>query len=708
MNLAEKFCRLLIFLTTLFFGLAIPSHLIAGGSSVGTVVVVNEDSASSKAIANLYVQLREIPPQNVIYLSGIPDGEETTVEKFRTQILVPLMSEIDRRKLASQVDCIAYSADFPSAIKIAEDMKKIKSKLSRIYTKTASINALTYFYQLTQLKNPGYIGMERNWYTRLSVGQALKQPFLGEDQAKYLAACEKSGLNITDTNRDGEPEIRFSDPKLEECSESLEELERLLNLNERQPATYYVMARCHAALGDEKACLENLEKSVRFGWYFHNSLFEDPAFADYKTTEKFKEILAKIPDSQETYLPSVAFRAGRLWTPNGFPARTKEEGGRFLMSTVLAITRNRGTSLEQAEAYLNASAQADFSNPKGTFYFTTSKDVRTRTRQPRFASAIQSLSRLGQKGAIVKGKLPTGKDDIIGLMVGTPGYNFGKSKSKLIPGAICDNLTSLGGVMRKNGGQTPLSEFLKYGAAGSSGTVTEPYALQNKFPLPYIHVHYARGCNLAESFYQTVYGPYQLLIVGDPLCQPFAKKTNFDVVGLSAKEEVSGAVELAMLVSDQKTESVKRYEIYLDGTRRAVLNPDKPLRFDSKKMSDGYHELRILAIENTRIETATRAVIPFTVNNLGESVSLKSSNGESFSMDSSIQLVASSKLSGSCSLWHNGRVLSKSTKDQEQNSWTFDVKASTLGKGKCNLFATVENESKSIVSSWPIEVEVKN
>ena len=37
-----------------------------------------------------------------------------------------------------------------------------------------------------------------------------------------------------------------------------------------------------------------------------------------------------------------------------------------------------------------------------------------------------------------------------------------------------------------------------------------------------IQVHYARGCSLAEAFYQSVYAPYQLMIVGDPLCRPWA------------------------------------------------------------------------------------------------------------------------------------------------------------------------------------------
>jgi len=108
-------------------------------------------------------------------------------------------------------------------------------------------------------------------------------------------------------------------------------------------------------------------------------------------------------------------------------------------------------------------------------------------------------------------------------MVGKSDFNWPASGSTILPGAICEHLTSLGGVMVENGGQTPLSEFIRNGAAGASGTVTEPYAIQAKFPDPFLHVHYVKGCTLAEAFYQSVRGPYQLLIVGDPLCRPWAR-----------------------------------------------------------------------------------------------------------------------------------------------------------------------------------------
>ena len=51
---------------------------------------------------------------------------------------------------------------------------------------------------------------------------------------------------------------------------------------------------------------------------------------------------------------------------------------------------------------------------------------------------------------------------------------------------------SMGGIMLPEEGQSPLSEFLRHGAAGASGTVVEPLTLlQAKFPLASMHLHYS-------------------------------------------------------------------------------------------------------------------------------------------------------------------------------------------------------------------------
>ena len=199
-------------------------------------------------------------------------------------------------------------------------------------------------------------------------------------------------------------------------------------------------------------------------------------------------------------------------------------GSRYMLSTVLGVTDggDRGNTAQEILRYLEASPKADGASPTGTIYFMDSGEIRSTTRAPGFHMAVEQLKLLKVAAQIDKGEIPKNKADVQGLLCGVANFDWNSSHSTIRPGAICENLTSFSGVFTPGFPQTTLAEFMKNGAAGSSGTVAEPFAIQNKFPYASVQVHYARGCSLAEAFYQSVYAPYQLIVVGDPLCQPWA------------------------------------------------------------------------------------------------------------------------------------------------------------------------------------------
>src|SRR5258707_1195778 len=95
----------------------------AGIGPQNVAVVVNSASSNSLAVANEYVDARHVPPGNVIYLDLPKEFIETIgVEDFRKRILQPVLDQIKARKLAGQIDCIAYSADFPHAVRVNGDL----------------------------------------------------------------------------------------------------------------------------------------------------------------------------------------------------------------------------------------------------------------------------------------------------------------------------------------------------------------------------------------------------------------------------------------------------------------------------------------------------------------------------------------------------------------------------------------------------------
>ncbi|OQW95728.1 MAG: hypothetical protein BWK77_06980 [Verrucomicrobia bacterium A1] len=122
----------------------------------------------------------------------------------------------------------------------------------------------------------------------------------------------------------------------------------------------------------------------------------------------------------------------------------------------------------------------------------------------------------------------------------TMGNSPSKAGSTFMPGSLVESLTSWSGILDASAyGQFRMTQHLGLGVAGTSGSVTEPYAISGKFPAARMHAHYARGCSLGEAFYQSVSTPYHLLIMGDPLCRPFAQIPEVTVTNLSDGDTVT-------------------------------------------------------------------------------------------------------------------------------------------------------------------------
>ena len=148
-----------------------------------TLVVVNADSQDSLAVANLYVQLRDIPATNVVYLNNVPghksSAESCTSVAFKKSILDPILDAMSSRGIEKQIDCVAYSAGFPTRIDIQPQVDFQRRQQSQGPNKFswASITSLTYFHRNAFSKNPNFFALEC---------QSLFQPEAIEDPVQSV------------------------------------------------------------------------------------------------------------------------------------------------------------------------------------------------------------------------------------------------------------------------------------------------------------------------------------------------------------------------------------------------------------------------------------------------------------------------------------------------------------------------------------------
>jgi hypothetical protein len=400
---------------------------------------------------------------------------------------------------------------------------------------------------------------------------------------------------------------------------------------------------------------------------------------------------------------SQAFRSWYGWGKDG---KLLEAGGeRFLLSMMLGVTSGRGSSTDEVVRYLTRSVGADFTRPNGTIYYARNDDVRSTTRQDLFPAAVAALERLDVKAAIVQGKTPQHKADVMGAMLGTDQFSWREAHCDMRPGAICEHLTSTGGVMSEGAGQTPLTEWLANGAAGTSGAVTEPFAIPHKFPNAFLHLHYARGCSLAEAFYQSVYGPYQLLIVGDPLCRPWADPPRVSVVGLEANARVQGTATLKPSAKMPAGSFVARYELYVDGVLTSTCESGETLAFDSQNLPDGYHELRVMAVSGEPIETRGGLLIPIKTTNRNHTLELARVGDGPVRFGEPLRLKVKTAEAVGIIVAQGSRTLAR----VHGNEGEITLDPQVLGLGPVTLQAAAVGASGHLsnVLSLPLELEVQ-
>lgn len=583
--------------------IAAPQALFAGGGPENAVVVINADVPLSATMAAEYARLRQIPPSHLIRLSGIPDLPKITIQQFRDLILKPLLQAIADRGLRRQTDYVIYSEGFPWAVDMSADMAG--KRFPRVITNPASLTGLTYLYDMVLAQDVNYLAMDSNWYCR-PLKRQNPPPVLSDTERDQQAKMEALLTQYQKARKAAADAKTPLTPESTACLDEAVTMLQTLVASHKSPELLYDLACVLALQGKPDDAMAALQSAYDTGWWNASLAAADSDLASLRERADFKALLDKMRQVIVESEPPRPFHGETLWSRTSEPV-VAAEGRRYLLAAMLPYVGSAANTEAEALDCLRRSAAADGTCPTGTVYFMESTDwARTGPRVWAFKSAVEALGKLGVKAEALQGVLPKDKPDVAGAVIGAASFKWQDSGSKIVPGAFCDHLTSFGGVMT-GAGQTVLSEFLRAGAAGACGTVTEPYNTPVKFPTAFLHVYYASGCSLAEAFYQSVRAPYQQLLVGDPLCQPWAKPARVTLKGLVSGDVVSASRWL----EPSATPGATRFELYVDGVLRHTCRSGAKLRLDLTGLPSGQHEARVVAVCGP-LDTSSRLILAFS------------------------------------------------------------------------------------------------
>ena len=365
----------------------------------------------------------------------------------------------------------------------------------------------------------------------------------------------------------------------------------------------------------------------------------------------------------------------------------------------LGYTGARGMSAREVVDGLRFSVRSDGSRPEGYVNFVLSPDVRSTCRAWQVPGTVAELGRMGIRTVITTNH-PEHAKSLIGLQIGMANLDA-PLDVKLLPGSMAEHLTSFGALFH-HPEQSKITEWMRAGAAGSAGTVTEPFALWPKFPHARFFVHYAAGCTLLESFYASIAAPAQTYLLGDPLARPFAGGRPLTLICLADDDTaIAGPAEFVATENIGTEVQGQTLLFFLDGRVFLTDGNRAKVTVDTRQLDDGWHELRVVGYTGGNVRNQAFARKLFGVNNRGHTVKMAAPTGGA-TVRSGEPVECRIEALGTpveYELFAQGRKLAVST------NAVFNVDLASAGPGPVSLQAWARYEQGK-AASRPIMVEI--
>ena len=177
-------------------------------------------------------------------------------------------------------------------------------------------------------------------------------------------------------------------------------------------------------------------------------------------------------------------------------------------------------SVANAKALIDRGVQSEAGVFRSTAYYLSTSDVARNSRAQFFPPTGLTIPSSGLAIMNIKSDKLVGARDVMIYQTGLAWVDDLDSLN-FLPGALADNLTSVGGDLYGKG-QMSILRWLDAGATASYGTVSEPCNYWQKFSNPGVLLKwYVNGATAIEAYWKSVAWPSQGLFVGEPLAAPY-------------------------------------------------------------------------------------------------------------------------------------------------------------------------------------------
>jgi uncharacterized protein (TIGR03790 family) len=295
------------------------------------------------------------------------------------------------------------------------------------------------------------------------------------------------------------------------------------------------------------------------------------------TMEDGSPLLGRDPGSMETDCGGTPCW-GAAW-PNPYRAVPFSAGWERTVNGVthrpVLVTMLHGRSDADAERLLDSALEAEALGAEGMrasgeFLFMDGSDPARAVRDNEYYATIADLRSQGFTATRVPFDRELAGRTLAGFFTGSASLGNVIEGNEFHPGALVDNLTSLGAVpenFRETGeAQVSIARWVARGVAGVHGTTSEP--LNNCFPSRWLIADYTVGATLAEAYWGRMPFVYwQNLVLGDPMAAPYADRPVVEIEGMTDGAMITAGTPISMTATPASDRTVESITLYIDGVR---------------------------------------------------------------------------------------------------------------------------------------------